>query len=84
MDNKTVFIQIDLLIDSWCEKRKLCCLRRILQYYPLSNTLTDDWGNLLNSLKDIKHHCKDEITEKDIESLNILINEIEPIVYRKM
>ena len=45
----TIEIQksIKILVDQWCERRCLTALKYILQGWPLSSGLTDDWAELL-------------------------------------
>ena len=76
-----IFPKIDALIDDWCARRALKPLRFILQSYPLANGLTDDFGMLLDSLKDIKGLCGTEITAAERNAVVELINRVEDIVH---
>ncbi len=77
-----IFGRIDKLIDGWCERRALGPLRQILRSYPLVSGLTDDWGELLNSLKDIRVACKDALKDDEATEVIELIRIVEKIVYR--
>jgi hypothetical protein len=78
-----IFPKIDKLIDDWCERRALKLLRVILRSYPLCSGLTDEWGALLDSLKDIKGLCGSELTNEEKKVLVELVNAVEDIVYRR-
>ncbi len=71
------------LVDSWCERRCLSALKFILQGYPLSSGLTDDWGNLLKALEDVRAFARDELTEEETKTVGELIGFVSRIVYRK-
>jgi len=60
--------RIDRLIDGWCERRALKPLRFILRSYPRCSGLTDEWGALLESLKDIKGLCASELSSEEKRS----------------
>jgi hypothetical protein len=69
------------LVDSWCERRCLSALKFILQGYPLSSGLTDDWANLLKALEDVGAFAGEDITEEESETLGHLIVFAQRIVY---
>ena len=69
------------LVDSWCERRCLSALRFVLQGYPLSSGLTDDWTNLLKALEDVRALERKELTEGEAKSLGELIVFVQRIVY---
>jgi len=70
------------LVDSWCERRCLSALRFILQGYPLSSGLTDDWGNLLKALENVRAFARDELTEEETKAVGELIVFVSRIVYQ--
>lgn len=80
-DPKAIISEVDKLIDGWCERRALKPLRHILKSYPLSMGLTDEWGALLESLKDIKGLCGNELTSEEKKLLVEVINAVHTIVY---
>jgi len=45
--------EIDKLVQAWCDRRELGALRQILGAWPILNGLTDEWGNLAQSLHSI-------------------------------
>ena len=73
---------MDVLVDSWCERRCLSALRFILQGYPLSSGLTDDWANLLKALEDVRAFSREDITDGDSKTLGDLIVFVQRVVYR--
>ncbi|MBI3868940.1 MAG: hypothetical protein HY299_10450 [Verrucomicrobia bacterium] len=82
-ETNTLFPKIDKLIDGWCERRALRPLRFILRSYPLCGGLTDEWGALLESLKDIKGLCGSELTSEEKKVLVEVINAVDDTVYRR-
>lgn len=70
------------LVDSWCERRCMLALKFILQGYPLSSGLTDDWANLLKALEDVRAFARDELTEEEAKTLGELVVFVQRIVYR--
>lgn len=82
-ESSAVFPKIDKLIDGWCERRALKPLRFVLRSYPLCSGLTDEWGALLESLKDIKGLCGSELTSAEKKTLVEVINAVDDAVYRR-
>jgi len=78
-----IFSKIDKLIDGWCDRRALKPLRFILRSYPLCSGLTDEWGALLNALKDVKGLCGSELTDDEKKVLVEVLNAVEDMVYRR-
>jgi len=74
-------VTVNQLIDSWCEKRKLCALRFILQSWPFCTGLTDEWGELLTSLKSIRAMCIEDITEEELQKIDLLVIHIERALF---
>ena len=70
------------LIDSWCDRRCLSALRCILQGYPLSSGLTDDWANLLHALENVRSFARDELTIEEKQIVGELITDVQRVVYR--
>ncbi len=85
-DTKTlgeqVFKQVGELVDAWCERRCLNALRFVLQGWPLSNLLTDGWGDLLKALENVRAFAAKELTEQDAQKLADSIVKATKIVYR--
>ena len=70
------------LVDLWCERRCLPALRFILRGYPLSSGLTDDWGNLLEALENVRAFARDELTEEETKTVGELIGFVSRVVCR--
>jgi hypothetical protein len=75
-------VDIDQLVNAWYDRRCLSALRRILQGWPLTSGLTDDWGNLLDALEQVRAFAKDELTEDEQARLDGAIHEVGRLVYR--
>jgi hypothetical protein len=73
---------IDRLVNVWCDRRCLSALRRILQGWPLTSRLTDDWANLLDALEKVRAFAKDELTDDEQTRLEEAIQEVARVVYR--
>jgi hypothetical protein len=82
-NTNVIFLEIDKLIDGWCGRRSLKPLRFILKSYPLSSGLTDEYGALLESLKDIKGLCGNDLTSEEKATLVNIINMVEDTVYNR-
>jgi len=78
-----IHFKVNQLIEGWCEHRRLKPLRYILQNYPPLSGLTDEWGALLEALKDVKGFCAKELTEQEAKLLSEVIVSVDSIVYRK-
>lgn len=84
MNDPIIIIQeIDKLVDGWCERRCLKPLRYILQHYPLLSGLTDEWGALYESLRDIKGLCQNELTHEEQKLLVEIINAVRDVIHAK-
>lgn len=46
--------RLDWVIDQWCERRALRPLRLLLPVYPGALAHTDQFGDLLEGLRDVK------------------------------
>lgn len=82
-DTKLLLSSVDRLIDGWCERRALKPLRYILRSWPLCSGLTDEWGALLESLKDINGLCGNELTSEEKKLLLEVMNAVHDMVYRQ-
>jgi len=69
--------KLDWLVEQWCERRALRPLKFILQAYPGPLTHTDQIGDLLDRLRDIKGLCRNELTTDELNRVIEAINEIE-------
>jgi hypothetical protein len=78
-----IFKDVEGLTNAWCDRRCLNALRFILQGWPLSSGLTDDWAQLLDALKSVRASAKHELTPQELEVVGQLIPSIEKIVYRR-
>ena len=74
---------IESLLYTWCDRRCLTALRYLLQAWPMASGLTDDWGSLSMSLKDVRTFARDEITPFEMQQLERLIRAVDAITYRE-
>ncbi len=70
------------LFDIWCERRSARPLRYLLSAWPLTNGLTDDWGNLYEALRGLRANCREEISEADLTNVEDLIRAIAAFLQR--
>jgi type VI protein secretion system component VasF len=82
MDSKTLFNSLDALLDAWCERRALAPLRILLPAYPLTNPLTDGWGELLQALYDLRASCLESLPEDEMAQVEACIVSVEQVLAR--
>ena len=82
MTQEQVLREIEHLVECWCDRRALRPLRYILNAYPLSSGLTDEWGQLLDALKSIKAQSRTDLRNEELEKVSELIISVNNIVYR--
>ena len=82
MNDQELFQALQKLVDAWCERRALQALRCILRGYPLVNPLTDGWADLMRALQDVRAFAREEITPKELKSIDECIRVIDRIVHR--
>lgn len=78
----TLTEKLDWLIDQWCERRALRPLGFLLRAYPAVLAHTDQFGDLLNALRDVKKFCHNDLTPDELAHVNSAINEVEDRVKR--
>ena len=81
--NRNLLSGIESLVNAWCDRRCLVALKFILQGWPLSSGLTDDWGQLLDSLQNVRSFAAHELTADEAEKLTAFTHEVHRIVYRR-
>ena len=69
--------KLDWLIEQWCGRRELGPLRYLLPVYPGTLLHTDQFGQLLEALRDIKGLCREKLTPDELTHVISIINEIE-------
>jgi hypothetical protein len=70
------------LVDDWCDRHCLSALRHVLHAWPMSSELTDNWGELEISLKDLRAFARHELTSQQLDELNQCIRDIQHLVNR--
>jgi hypothetical protein len=59
--------KLDWLIDQWCERRSLHPLQYLLSAYPGVLAHTDQFGFLLEKLRDVKGGlCRSDLTPEEL------------------
>jgi hypothetical protein len=81
-NNIEFFAALKSLIDSWCDRRALKPLSRLLGPYLAFNGLTDSWGEILSALKAARAHCREELLGTELETIDALICAAEGAVHR--
>jgi hypothetical protein len=76
--------KLDRLIDRWCERRALKPLSFLLRAYPGPLFHTDQFGEVLNRLKDVKGLCRQELTQEELADVISSINELEDFVSNRL
>jgi len=69
-NNSQFFSVLQSLVNVWCDRRCLSALRRILAAYPMLSGLTDEWGELVIALENVRAFAREQITESELQSVN--------------
>jgi hypothetical protein len=83
-DGLTLPKKLDWLIDQWCERRVLLPLRSLLPAYPGVLAHTDQFGDLLERLRDVKGLCRSELTAEELTQAISVINELEDFMKERL
>ena len=83
-ENLTLNQKLDWLIDQWCERRVLHPLRFLLAAYPSVLAHTDQFGDLLEKLRDIKGLYRNELTPEELTLVISAINELEDSINKRL
>ena len=76
--------KLDWLIDQWSERRALHPLRFLLSAYPGVLAHTDQFGDLLERLRDVKGLCRSELTAEELTYVISAINELEDFMKERL
>ena len=84
-DRKTLNQKLDWLVDQWCERRALHPLKLLLPVYN-SGALahTDQFGDLLEGLRDVKGLCRNELTADELTLVVSTVNELEDFMKQRL
>jgi hypothetical protein len=74
---------LDGLVEQWCERRALRPLKYVLPVYPGSLAHTDQLGDLLEALRDVKGLCREDLSQNELAQVISSINELEDRMHRK-
>ena len=75
---------LDWLIEQWCERRELRPLHFLLRAYPAALAHTDQFGNVLDALKDVKGLCADNLRPDELTLVISLISELEDYIHLRL
>jgi hypothetical protein len=75
--NDEFFAALRLLIEKWCDERRLAPLSKILPSYIGFNGLGDGWHEILKSLKAVRGLGYEAFSQADWNELNDLIRAAE-------
>jgi hypothetical protein len=76
----TLTEKLDWLIDQWCERREIRPLQFLFRAYPGVFAHTDQFGDLLDALRDVKGLCRDKLRPEELTLVISLINELEDFI----
>ena len=76
--------KLDWLIDQWCERRAIRPLKYLLRVYPSVLAHTDQLGDLLEALRDVKDLCRNELRQQELDYVISSINELEDCMKQKL
>lgn len=82
-DNYAFLAALRLLVETWCDRRCLKALHYILGSYLAFNGMTDGWGDLLGSLRNVQTFAKDELQPSELDELDDLIRTIDNLIRPK-
>ena len=77
-----VLIGVRELVEAWCDRRCLIALRYALQGYPLHDELTDGWASLLDALQTVRAFAREDLTDDEKATVEVMIAEVSKVVYR--
>lgn len=80
----TLTEKLDWLIDKWCERRELRPMQFLFRAYPGVLAHTDQFGELLEALKDVKGLCRDKLKLEELTMVISLINELEDSMKQRL
>jgi hypothetical protein len=83
MELDEVLESIETLFDQWAARRNYLALKHLLNGWPLTSGLTDDWANLLDELKYIFNHLGGSLSDDENKILAVLIREIDHQLWRR-
>ncbi len=76
--------KLDWLIEQWCERRALRPLKYVLPAYPGTLAHTDQLGDLLEALRDVKGLCREDLSQDELAQVISCINELEDRMKRNV
>jgi hypothetical protein len=81
--NNEFFERLKTLVESWCDRRSLRPLSRVLGPYLSFNGMTDGWVELAEGLKSIRAQDRDKLTAEETAVVDGLIRATDKAIYGK-
>jgi hypothetical protein len=81
--NEEFLTFLRVLIERWCDERRLDALAQILPAYLAFNGLTDGWGELSIALNAIRGLGYQTFNQTDWDALNDLIHATDLALHRR-
>ncbi len=81
--SRQILDSVAALVDAWCDERKLRCLRFVLQAFPLTSGVTDNWDELAKQLRNVETFCKDDLADEELSQVRELARDVEKMVHRQ-
>jgi len=76
--------KLDWLIDQWCERKALHPLRYLLSAYPGILAHADQFGFLLERLRDVNGLRRSELAPEELARVIAAINEVEDLMKARL
>ncbi len=71
------------LFDAWCERCAVGPLRLLLRVWPLTDGLTDDWGEFYEALRSIQADRSLNLPAAELEGLAGIVRGVSAIIHRQ-
>jgi hypothetical protein len=78
----TLSQNLDSLIEQWCERKALKPLKYLLPVYPGPLIHADQFGDLLEALRNVKGLCRNDLKQSELDRVISSINELEDSLKR--
>jgi hypothetical protein len=75
--------QAQHLFEAWCDRRSASALLQILQGYPLTSDLTDDWDQLRKALEGVRAFAGFELTSEEHSAVEDLIARVTRLLTKR-
>ena len=80
----TLTEKLDWLMAQWRERGESQPLDLLLRAWPAVLAHTDQFGDVLDVLKEVKAHCRDKLKPEERSAVDSLIKELKGIIRKRM